>query len=118
MIYAVVFAAKEASGEAVAAAWIAAASAVLVSFIGPLLGLLAQRSTSRRIGRPLSKDGHESSVAEQLGQLTGHVLAVAEAQIDLAGAHARVERRVDHMEQIQQLCADCPRRTGLVPRPA
>lgn len=91
---------EEAAGDPVAAAWIAAGATVVVAVVGGLF-LLAQQRISARIGQPKAGD-RDTTVAEQLAEIMGHVLHLAES-------HAAVEQRVDLIERAQILCKDCPR---------
>lgn len=93
-------AAEDAAGDPVAAAWIAAGATVVVAVVGGLF-LLAQQRLSARIGQPKTGD-RDTTVAEQLAEIMGHVLHLAES-------HAAVEQRVDMVERAQILCKDCPR---------
>lgn len=93
-------AAEEAAGDPVLTAWIAAGATVVVALIGGLF-LLAQQRLSARIGQPKTGD-RDTTVAEQLAEIMGHVLALTEL-------HAAVEQRVDLIERAQILCRDCPR---------
>ena len=110
----VVEAAVEAAGDsaAVQAALITARASIVVAALG-LVGVVmtlvyqwfSARAAARKIGDPVDSKGNSSTVADQVRELTGHVMSVTETMV-------AIDHRVDVIEQVQLQCGVCPRRVG------